>query len=135
MVKMQVIYSGGLHCELTHEPSGSRIETDAPKDNLGKGERFSPTDLVGAALASCVLTTMAIVAERDKISLLGAKASVVKEMVTTPTRRIGSLAVEVTLPKTVPVASREKLERAAHLCPVHQSLHPDVQAPLVFSYV
>lgn len=135
MVKMQVIYSGGLHCELTHEPSGSRIETDAPKDNMGKGERFSPTDLVGAALASCVLTTMAIVAERDHISLLGATASVVKEMVTTPTRRIGSLAVEVTLPNTVPVESRAKLERAAHLCPVHQSLHPDVQAPLVFSYV
>ena len=135
MVKMQVIYSGGLHCELTHEPSGSTIETDAPKDNMGKGERFSPTDLVGAALASCVLTTMAIVAERDHISLVGATASVVKEMVTTPTRRIGSLAVEVTLPHTVPVASREKLERAAHLCPVHQSLHPDVQAPLVFSYI
>ena len=134
MVKMHAVYGGGLHCELTHEPSGSQIETDAPKDNMGKGERFSPTDLVGAALASCILTTMAIVAEREQISLVGAKATVGKEMVVTPTRRIGSLAVQITLPKSVPVESREKLERAAYQCPVHKSLHPDVKAPLVFSY-
>lgn len=134
MVKMHAVYGGGLHCELTHEPSGSQIETDAPKDNMGKGERFSPTDLVGAALASCILTTMAIVAERDQISLVGAKATVAKEMVVTPTRRIGALEVQVTLPKTVPVESREKLERAAYQCPVHKSLHPDVKAPIVFNY-
>lgn len=134
MVEMQVVYSGGLHCELTHGPSGSQIETDAPIDNQGRGQRFSPTDLVGAALASCVLTTIAIVAERDQISLAGAKATVVKEMVTTPTRRIGSLEVQVTLPKSIPLASRDKLERAGHQCPVHKSLHPDIKAPLVFSY-
>jgi len=134
VVKMHAVYGGGLHCELTHEPSGSQIETDAPKDNMGKGERFSPTDLVGAALASCILTTMAIVAERDQISLVGAKATVAKEMVVTPTRRIGALEVQVTLPKTVPVESREKLERAAYQCPVHKSLHPDVKAPIVFNY-
>ena len=64
MVEMSIVYQGEKHCELTHGPSGSKIETDAPRDNMGRGERFSPTDLMGAALASCVLTTMAIVAER-----------------------------------------------------------------------
>jgi len=63
MVKMTAEYTGGFHCRLSHGPSGSELETDAPKDNMGKGERFSPTDLVGAALASCILTTLAIVAE------------------------------------------------------------------------
>src|ERR1700689_1455565 len=90
MVKSNTVYSGGLHCEITHEPSRSKIETDAPKDNLGKGERFSPTDLVGAALGSCILTTMAIVAERDGISINGVTASVEKEMIVKP-RRIGAL--------------------------------------------
>ncbi|MFM8270399.1 MAG: OsmC family protein [Pseudomonadota bacterium] len=134
MVKMQTTYSGGLHCELIHESSSSQIETDAPKDNLGKGERFSPTDLVGAALSSCILTTMAIVAERDGISLIGAKAEVVKEMITTPSRRIGSLNVRVQMPSTVPEADREKLERAAHACPVKKSIHPDIHADISFQY-
>jgi putative redox protein len=134
MVKMEVVYSGGLHCELTHGPSGSRIETDAPKDNMGKGERFSPTDLVGAALASCILTTMAIMAERDGVSLEGSRAEVVKEMVTKPTRRIGSLSVKVWLPASVPEDYRARLERAAHACPVHKSMHPDVQLPIELIY-
>jgi putative redox protein len=127
-------YTGGLHCRLTHGPSGSEIETDAPKDNQGKGEQFSPTDLVGAALASCILTTLAIVAERDGFSLQGATAEVTKEMVATPTRRIGSLSVHVTFFSMIPAEAREKLERAAHQCPVHQSLHPDIKAPVLFTY-
>lgn len=134
MVKMKSIYSGGLHCELVHEPSHSKIETDAPKDNLGKGERFSPTDLVGAALSSCILTTMAIVAERDGISLKGATAEVVKEMVSTPSRRIGSLNVKVKMPSGIPKEAREKLERAAHQCPVKKSIHSDIQADITFEY-
>lgn len=134
MVKMRTVYSGGLHCELLHEPSQSLIETDAPKDNQGKGERFSPTDLVGAALSSCILTTMAIVAERDGISLKGASAEVVKEMIATPSRRIGSLNVQVEMPSTVPHEAREKLERAAHACPVKKSIHPDIQANISFHY-
>ena len=134
MVKIKTTYSGGLHCELTHEPSSSQIETDAPKDNLGKGERFSPTDLMGAALSSCILTTMAIVAERDGISLRGATAEVVKEMIATPSRRIGSLNVRVQMPVDIPEAAREKLERAAHACPVKKSLHPDIQADILFQY-
>ncbi len=134
MVKSTAVYAGGLHCELIHEPSSSNLETDAPKDNQGKGERFSPTDLVGAALASCVLTTMAIVAERNGVSLKGARAEVEKEMVSSPTRRIGSLRVQVTFPAGVPQDQRAKLEHAALHCPVHKSLHPDVAAPIAFVY-
>jgi len=134
MVKMQASYSGGLHCEVIHIPSKSQLETDAPKDNLGKGERFSPTDLMGAALASCILTTMAIVAEREGIQLKGAKAEVGKEMVSLPSRKIGSLNVQVTLPSAVPEGAREKLQRAAQNCPVKKSLHPEIQAQIEFSY-
>src|ERR1700722_14006421 len=101
MVKLSVTYQGQKHCQLIHEPSASTIETDAPKDNQGKGERFSPTDLVGAALGSCILTTMAMVAERDGVAITGARAEVEKEMLATP-RRIGTLKVKITLPSSVP---------------------------------
>ncbi len=134
MVKMTATYSGQLHCELTHEPSQSKIETDAPKDNMGKGENFSPTDLVGGALLSCVLTTIAIVANRDKISIEGMRGEVTKEMVTQPTRRIGSLPLSIYLPASIPTEYRSKIEHVAHSCPVHKSLHPDVQMPMTFFY-
>lgn len=134
MVNMNAVYAGDLHCRLTHGPSGSTIETDAPKDNMGRGECFSPTDMVGAALAACVLTTMAIVAKRDGVAFEGATAEVVKEMVSTPSRRIGALPVKVTMPKSVPADYRAKLENAARTCPVHRSLHPDVRAEIVFAY-
>jgi len=134
MVKMQATYVGGLHCELAHGPSSTILETDAPKDNKGKGERFSPTDLMGAALSSCILTTLAIVAEPEGISLKGATAEVVKEMISTPSRRIGSLNVVVTLPEGVPASAREKLERVANACPVKKSLHPDIRADITFVY-
>ena len=134
MVKMSVAYQGNLHCELTHEPSGSKIQTDAPKDNMGRGESFSPTDLVGAALASCILTTMAIVAQRDGVAFDGARAEVQKEMNPQP-RRIGALPVKIWLSKSIPESYRPKLEHAAHACPVHKSLHPDVQMPIEILYV
>jgi putative redox protein len=133
-VKMSAIYQGEKHCELTHGPSGAKISTDAPKDNNGKGELFSPTDLVGAALGSCVVTVMAIVAEREGISLVGTKVDVEKEMVTEPQRRIGVLRVKVTMAKGIPQHSRQKLENTAHHCPVHKSLHPDIHAPIEFIY-
>lgn len=131
---MSAVYKGGLHCELTHGPSSSTIETDAPKDNMGNGERFSPTDLVGAALAGCILTTMGIVAQRDGVSIDGARAEVIKEMTAQPPRRIAELPVTVTMPAAVPSAYRQKLENAAHACPVHKSLHPDIKAPITFVY-
>lgn len=134
MVKMTGIYSGEKHCELTHAPSGSKIETDAPLDNQGKGERFSPTDLVAAALGSCVVTTIAIVAERDGVPVKGTTFEVTKEMVSDPRRRIGTLALKVRLPASVPQEYRSKLEHVARHCPVHQSLRPDVQMPMTFEY-
>lgn len=133
MVKIFITATGDKHCELIHEPSGTQIETDAPLDNKGKGEKFSPTDLVAAALGSCVLTTMEIFCERESLSMKGATCEVTKEM-TPPPRRIGKLTVRIQMPEGIPKNFRERLEAAAHHCPVHKSLHPDVDAPLTFSY-
>jgi putative redox protein len=134
MVKMSVVYKGEKHCELVHEPSKAKIDTDAPKDNGGRGAAFSPTDLVGAALASCIVTTMALVAERNGIPFEGASADVSKEMIAEP-RRIGALPVNVTMSAKLTPEQRQKLEHAAEHCPVHKSLHPDVQMPITFKYV
>lgn len=134
MVKIFATYQGKKHCSLRHEPSLTEIETDAPKDNQGLGERFSPTDLVGAALVSCILTTIALVAERDGLPVEGSTGNVVKEMRQNP-RRIRSLRVEVTLPAALTQPQRQKLENAAKHCPVHASLHPDIEAPIVFFYI
>ena len=134
MVKIDVIYEGGLHCRLKHGPSGMEISTDAPKDNLGKGEAFSPTDLVASALASCMLTTMGIVAQRRSILIEGANAVVTKEMTAVPPRRIMKLSVTIHLPKGIPAEERPLLERAALGCPVHKSLHPEVEIPVKFEY-
>src|ERR1700712_454564 len=98
MVEITATYNGQLRTTATHGPSGNVLITDAPKDNMGKGEAFSPTDLVATALATCVLTTMGIVAQRNNLDMVGATARVTKEMVATPTRRIGRLAVYVHMP-------------------------------------
>lgn len=135
MVKLSLVYEGEKHCSLKHEPSGTVIQTDAPKDNQGKGESFSPTDLVGAALGSCILTTMAIVAERDSIDFKQARAEVIKEMSLPPApRRIAALKLKIFLPASLSDNQKRKLEATAHACPVHKSLHPDVQLPMEFIY-
>ena len=134
MVKSTAIYQGELHCEVTHGPTGKKIETDAPADNKGKGEAFSPTDLVGAALSTCILTTMAIVAERDGVEFRNAKCDVEKEMTDVPKRRIGAFRLKITLPNSIPQDYRKKIEHIAHACPVHRSLHPDIQVPVEFVY-
>jgi putative redox protein len=135
MVEMMIQYQGDMHCELTHGPSGSKIETDAPKDNMGRGERFSPTDLMGAALSSCALTTMAIVAEREglAVDLRGAKARVTKIMNPAP-RRVASLPLVIEMPLGIPHDKRARIELAANECPVKRSLHPDIQATIEFQY-
>lgn len=133
MVEMSIVYSGEKHCEITHGPSKSKIETDAPRDNQGRGERFSPTDLVGAALASCVLTTMAIFAEKDGVELKGATATFKKEMSLNP-RRIASLPMEIHMPKGLSKEIRAKLEGFAHACPVKRSLHPEIATDMHFIY-
>jgi putative redox protein len=123
----------GLSCTLVHGPSGATIETVPPKDNGGSGARFSPTDLVGAALASCALSTMAIVAQREGLSFGEARASVEKSMTPAP-RRIAELTVVIDMPREVRPEHRARLEEAAHTCPVMRSLHPDVKVPLKFRY-
>ncbi len=134
MVQMTIQYEGQLHCALTHGPSGKSIETDAPKDNNGKGEAFSPTDLVSAALGACMMTVMGIVANRHAIQLEGTRIDVVKEMIADPSRRIGQITLKFSMPKGIPLDKRSMLENAAHTCPVHKSLHPDVKTPIEFIY-
>lgn len=134
MVKMSVVYEGGLHCKLTHGPSGKHIVTDAPTDNMGKGEAFSPTDLMAASLGSCIITVMGIVAQRHNIHLEGAAAEIVKEMITEPVRRIGKISVVVKMPKGIAADKRPMLERSAHSCPVHKSIHPDVDIQISLNY-
>jgi putative redox protein len=123
----------GLGCTLTHAPSGARIETQPPKDNGGTGACFSPTDLVGAALASCALTTMALVAQREGLTFGDARASVEKRMTQAP-RRIGELVLVIEMSREVRAEERARLEEIARGCPVMRSLHPDVQVPIEFRY-
>lgn len=107
--------------------------TDAPVDNHGKGQAFSPTDLLATALGTCVLTTMAIVAQRHGIELAGAKAHVSKEMVSQPMRRIGALTVTIDLPE-IATEHRARLEAAGNHCPVHQSLSQDVKVTITYRW-
>lgn len=138
-VEIDIVYEGGLRCTATHGPSGATLSTDAPVDNHGRGESFSPTDLVATALGSCVMTIMGIVAERNQIDLTGIRIRVSKEMIQQPVRRIGRLPVIVTIPADitgkVSAADRTKLEAAARHCPVHQSLHPDIDSPIEFVWL
>ncbi|HVS09790.1 MAG TPA: OsmC family protein [Planctomycetota bacterium] len=134
MVKIQVDYEGELRCRATHAPSGARIATDAPLDNQGRGESFSPTDLVAAALGTCMLTIMGIVARRHGWELSGASATVEKEMIADPARRIGRLTVVIRGPEDLDEPARRALEAAALTCPVHKSLHPSLEIPLRFEW-
>ncbi len=131
---MEIAYEGSLHCQLTHGPSGVSIQTDAPKDNQGKGEAFSPTDLVAAALGSCILTTMAIYAKRHDKELGKMTAQVTKEMSADAPRRISRIAVKISMPKGLSEEDKTVYERVAASCPVHKSLHPDTQAVITFTY-
>jgi putative redox protein len=134
MVSITMKYEGDLHCTAVHGPSGTELTTDAPRDNQGRGESFSPTDLVATALGTCVLTTMAIMARTLDVTIDGSTATVTKDMVSTPIRRIGRLAVTVRVPYAFSDSLQLKLERAAHTCPVHRSLHPDVEAPIAIEW-
>ncbi len=121
-----------MHCAATHGPSGRKLETDAPLDNQGKGESFSPTDLVAAALGACMATIMGIYAQRHNIDLKGMKIEVTKEMTQAPPRRIARLSTEIWMPQ--PLERSTALENAALTCPVHQSLHLDIEKPVVFHW-
>ncbi len=131
----QIIYKGDLRTVATHLQSGTSIETDAPTDNQGKGERFSPTDLVATALGTCMVTTMAIKARTLNIDLDGTKLDVTKVMVSDP-RRIGKIIVHVFFPEGLVVDDKHKelLERTARTCPVERTLHPDVVLDMEFNW-
>ncbi|NMB74833.1 MAG: OsmC family protein [Myxococcales bacterium] len=127
MVEIQIEYTGNLRTRAVHGPSGTVLETDAPTDNQGLGERFSPTDLLATALGSCALTIMGIAARKMGASLEGARVRVEKHMADQPARRIGRLVVEYRLPATLTPPQRAILEKIATACPVFRSLHPDIQ--------
>jgi putative redox protein len=131
MVEINIVYQGELRCTAEH-PSGAVITTDAPKDNHGKGESFSPTDLVATALGSCMLTIMGIAAGKMQIDITGTKVTVTKEMIAVPIRRIGKLITSITIPLALNEEQKQKLKDAALTCPVHQSLHPDIELPIAF---
>lgn len=126
-------YLGNKNVELVHGPSGATIKTAAPVDNNGDGSSFSPTDLVASALGACMLTIMGIVAERDSLEFEGASFVVQKNMSSSP-RRIESLPIVLKLPASLSTEERTKLERAALSCPVHKSLHPEIEIPVSFEY-
>ncbi len=128
-----VVYQGSLRTEATHLQSGATILTDAPTDNHGKGEAFSPTDLVATALAACMATIMGIAAQTHGIALEGTRLEVTKKMVSDP-RRIGEIVVDVRYPEGLILSEKEKtvLEKAALSCPVLESLHPDCRKTVLF---
>ena len=133
-VTFTTTYLGDLRTAIAHGPSGTVIETDAPVDNHGKGERFSPTDLVAASLGSCMLTIMGIVAKRDGIDISGTSVAVEKHMTAELPRRIAKIVVTFTLSTRVGADHRLKLEHAAHTCPVALSLHPEIQQVVTFAW-
>lgn len=130
MVSIVCKYSGALRCQADHGPSHSRLETDAPLDNQGKGERFSPTDLVATALASCILTVMGIMAERHGWALEGCSARVEKTMTTSGRRKIAKLEVWIQWPVGLEDQAKAVLQRAAEGCPVKESLEGTVAMEL-----
>lgn len=134
MVTFTITYDGSLRCSAIHGPSGTRIATDAPKDNHGRGEAFSPTDLTATSLATCMITTMAIQTRKDGVALEGIRAEVEKHMTTTPPRRLAQVVVRLYMPTGIPVSAREKLQKIAHVCPVALSLHPEVVQDVSFVY-
>lgn len=130
-----IVYTGNLRCSCTHEQSGTIIETDAPTDNRGKGERFSPTDTVCVALATCVITTMALKAGDMGIELAGTSIAVKKHMLSDP-RRIGRIDITLSFPATLEIDEKDKLilQRTGDTCPVARSLHPDLEVHIVYQW-
>lgn len=134
MVEITGRYQGNLRCSARHGPSGSVLATDAPRDNQGQGEAFSPTDLVATAVGTCIATTMAIAARKHGVELRGLTFKVTKEMSTDSPRRIVRLTAEIWMPIPADHPAAKPLEGAARACPVHNSLHPDVDKPVIFHW-
>ena len=135
MIEINATYEGQLRTSAKHGPSGSLVETDAPADNHGRGERFSPTDLLATSLGTCMMTIMGIFAERNEIDLTGTRVKVLKEMTPEPPSRVAKLTVEMTIPLPGDHPKAGAIEKAAMTCPVFLSLHPDIEKPVTFHWV
>jgi putative redox protein len=135
MAQMKAVYLGELRTEAVHIKSGNKIIVDAPTDNNGKGEAFSPTDLVCSALASCMITIMGIVANRENLDISGLKVDIEKIMAQNP-RKIAEIKLDFTMPDSVQLSAKQKevLKRAAHTCPVALSLDPSVKQTVNFNF-
>jgi putative redox protein len=131
---VRTIYVGDLRTEATHVRSQNHLITDAPPDNKGKGEAFSPTDLLAAALGSCMITIMGIAAREHGFNMDGTQAQIWKIMASDP-RRVGEVRIELTFPP-VSYSDKEKkiIERSAYTCPVYLSLHPDLNKTIIFKF-
>lgn len=134
MVPISISYLGDLRCAAVHGPSGVRLITDAPVDNQGKGESFSPTDLLATAYGACMTTIMGIAAKRDGIALTGLTVAVEKHMTSAPPRRVARLVLRFAMPAGLAAAQRVKLEAAARACPVALSVSPEVATEIAFAY-
>jgi len=128
-----IVYTGNLRCKAEHIQSGTTIETDAPTDNRGKGEKFSPTDLLCVSLATCMLTTMAIKAGELEVDITNSKAAVTKHMLSDP-RRVGKIEVAVTLPANGSERDQKTLEKTGDNCPVMKSIHPDIELGINYKW-
>jgi len=135
MVEIHLDYEGDLHCSAMHLPSGTQLSTDAPVDNNGRGESFSPTDLVATALGACMATVVGIVAKRKEIPVEGMKIAVRKFMSDDQPRRISKLEVDLDIPLPADHPERKLLESAARGCPVHHSIHPDIQVKMNWKWL
>lgn len=136
MVEFSITYEGGLHCTATHGPSGTVIDSDAPTDNLGRGEAFSPTDLCATSFGTCMVTTMAIYSQREGIDFpAGATLAVRKIMTSEPPRRIARIEADVRIPLPPEHPQKADLERVALNCPVALSLGPNVEKAVTFEWV
>ena len=134
MNKFEIKYQGNLRTIATHLDSGSEISTDAPRDNHGLGQTFSPTDMVCSALASCILTIMAIAVEKNNMDIKGTTAMVKKTMGNNP-RRIAKIEIDIVFQKEYDSKTRTILERAAYNCPVHHTLSETVEKNISFTYL
>lgn len=134
MVEIKLSYEGDLHCSALHIPSGSTLVTDAPVDNNGLGQAFSPTDLVATALGACMATVIGIVAKRKDLAVEGMKIDVRKFMSADQPRRISRLELDIQMPLPADHPDRKILESAARGCPVHHSIHPDIEVVMVWTW-
>lgn len=135
MVRLNVVYEDDLHTLVTHERSGQTLHTDAPTDHLGKGSTFSPTDLLAAALASCIATVLGIHAQKKGLDFRGLKIVIDKIMSTKPPRRIVRFPINIMIPVFIPVHERDDIIKAASNCPVQNSLNPEIDVSMAFQWM